>query len=102
MAMKLARVATGRFKTVSMWGAFHGASLDTISISGESLFRKNIGPLLPGTEHVPPADPVSLPVGPKRPLRNLRTENAPVMSHMSLKKKKTFQPSSPSRFAVRP
>ncbi len=57
MAMKLARVATGRFKTISMWGAFHGASLDTISISGESLFRKNIGPLLPGTEHVPPADP---------------------------------------------
>jgi len=57
MAMKLARVATGRFKTISMWGAFHGASLDTISNSGESLFRTNIGPLLPGTEHVPPADP---------------------------------------------
>ncbi len=57
MAMKLARVATGRFKTISMWGAFHGASLDAISISGESLFRKNIGPLLPGAEHVPPADP---------------------------------------------
>ena len=57
MAMKLARAATGRYKTISMWGAFHGASLDTISISGESLFRKNIGPLLPGTEHVPPADP---------------------------------------------
>ena len=57
MAMKLARVATGRYKTISMWGAFHGASLDAVSIGGESLFRKNIGPLLPGTEHVPPADP---------------------------------------------
>lgn len=57
MALKLARVVTGRFKTISMWNAFHGASLDAISISGEALFRRNIGPLLPGTEHVPPADP---------------------------------------------
>jgi 4-aminobutyrate aminotransferase len=57
MALKLARMATGRFKTISMWDAFHGASLDAISVSGEALFRRNIGPLLPGTEHVPPADP---------------------------------------------
>ncbi|WP_373501258.1 aspartate aminotransferase family protein [Desulfococcus sp.] len=57
MALKLARVATGRFKTISMWDAFHGASLDAISVGGEALFRKGIGPLLPGTEHVPPADP---------------------------------------------
>jgi 4-aminobutyrate aminotransferase len=57
MALKLARVATGRFKTLSMWDAFHGASLDAISISGEAMFRSGIGPLLPGTEHVPPPDP---------------------------------------------
>jgi len=57
MALKLARVATGRFKTVSMWDSFHGASLDAISIGGEALFRKGIGPLLPGSEHVPPPDP---------------------------------------------
>jgi 4-aminobutyrate aminotransferase len=57
MALKLARVATGRFKTVSMWESFHGASLDAISVGGEALFRKGIGPLLPGTEHVPPATP---------------------------------------------
>jgi 4-aminobutyrate aminotransferase len=57
MALKLARVATGRFKTISMWDAFHGASLDAISVSGEALFRRHIGPLLPGAEHVPPADP---------------------------------------------
>lgn len=56
MALKLARVATGRFKTVSMWDAFHGASLDAISIGGESVFRQGIGPLLPGCEHVPPPD----------------------------------------------
>ena len=59
MALKLARAATGRFKTISMWDAFHGASLDAISVGGEALFRKGAGPLLPGTEHVPPADPRS-------------------------------------------
>jgi 4-aminobutyrate aminotransferase len=61
MALKLARAATGRFKTISMWDSFHGASLDAVSVSGESLFRQNIGPLLPGTEHVPPPDPMHCP-----------------------------------------
>jgi 4-aminobutyrate aminotransferase len=54
MALKLARHATGRHKTVSMWDAFHGASLDAISVGGEAIFRRDAGPLLPGTEHVPP------------------------------------------------
>ena len=53
MAMKLARYATWRHKTISMWGTFHGASLDAISIGGESLFRDDLGPLLPGCFHVP-------------------------------------------------
>ncbi len=57
MALRLARAATGRFKTVSMWDAFHGAGLDTASIGGQNMFRGNIGPLLPGTEHVPPPTP---------------------------------------------
>jgi 4-aminobutyrate aminotransferase len=56
MALKLARMATGKFKTISMWDSFHGASLDAISIGGEAIFRKGVGPLLPGTEHVPPPD----------------------------------------------
>jgi 4-aminobutyrate aminotransferase len=63
MALKLARRATGRFKTVSMWDSFHGASLDAISIGGEAVFRNGIGPLLPGTEHVPPPDPAHCPFG---------------------------------------
>jgi len=61
MALKLARAATGRFKTISMWDSFHGASLDAISIGGEAIFRKGIGPLLPGAEHVPPPDPLHCP-----------------------------------------
>ena len=56
MALKLARAATGRFKTISMWDSFHGASLDAISVGGEAIFRSGIGPLLPGNEHVPPPD----------------------------------------------
>ncbi len=57
MALKLARVATGRHKTVSMWDSFHGATLEAISIGGEALFRRDMGPLLAGTEHVQPCDP---------------------------------------------
>jgi 4-aminobutyrate aminotransferase len=63
IALKLARVATGRFKTVSTWDSFHGASLDAISVGGEEQFRRGIGPLLPGTEHVPPPDPRRCPLG---------------------------------------
>jgi 4-aminobutyrate aminotransferase len=56
MALRLARVATGRHKTISMWDSFHGAALDASSVGGERMFRGDVGPLLPGTEHVPPPD----------------------------------------------
>lgn len=56
IALKLARVVTGRHKVISMWDSFHGASLDAISVGGEELFRRAIGPLLPGVAHVPPPD----------------------------------------------
>lgn len=61
MALKLARAATGRFKTISMWDSFHGASLDAVSIGGEATFRSFAGPLLPGAEHAPPPDPTHCP-----------------------------------------
>ncbi|WP_336776954.1 aspartate aminotransferase family protein [Paenibacillus sp. MMO-58] len=54
MALKLARKATGKFKTISTWDSFHGAGLDAISVGGEGVFRNSIGPLLPGTEHMMP------------------------------------------------
>lgn len=53
VAIKLARLITGRHKVISMWDSFHGASLDAISVGGEAVFRSGIGPLLPGVEHVP-------------------------------------------------
>lgn len=54
MALKLARIYTGRFKTLSAWDAFHGASMDALSIGGEAVFREGLGPLLPGAEHILP------------------------------------------------
>jgi 4-aminobutyrate aminotransferase len=62
-AIQLARVATGHHKTVSMWDAFHGGTLDTISVGGEAQFRAGIGPLMTGTEHVPPPEPYRCPFG---------------------------------------
>jgi 4-aminobutyrate aminotransferase len=55
VALKVARAATGRFKTISFWDAFHGAGFAAASVGGEAMFRSGpIGPLLAGTEHVAP------------------------------------------------
>ena len=54
MALKLARYATGRHKTLSLWDSFHGANLDAIGVGGEALFRRALGPMIPGAEHLPP------------------------------------------------
>jgi len=55
VALKVARAATGRHKTVSFWDSFHGAGFGGASVGGEQLFRSGpVGPLLPGSEHVAP------------------------------------------------
>lgn len=56
-ALKAARLVTGRYKALGMWGSFHGSSLDAISVGGERMFRDRMGPLLPGTLHVHPWSP---------------------------------------------
>ena len=43
MALKLARVITGKTKVVSWHDSFHGASLDAISAGGEEQFKKYMG-----------------------------------------------------------
>lgn len=62
-ALKLARGYTGRFKTLSFWDSFHGATFGSISVGGEDIFRRHAGPLLPGTEHVAPPDCYRCPYG---------------------------------------
>lgn len=52
MALKLAKLVTGRFKTISFWDSFHGAGFGASSVGGEEHFRGGIGPLVPGTYHV--------------------------------------------------
>jgi len=55
VALKIARAATGRFKTISFWDSFHGAGFGAASVGGEATFRSHIaGPLLAGAEHVAP------------------------------------------------
>ncbi|WP_343758232.1 aminotransferase class III-fold pyridoxal phosphate-dependent enzyme [Clostridium oceanicum] len=48
IALKIARKVTGRHKVISMWESFHGAGLDSISVGGEYVFKKDMGPLIPG------------------------------------------------------
>ncbi len=55
VAIKVARAATGRFKTLSFWDAFHGAGFGAASLSGEALFRSGpAAPLVAGAQHVAP------------------------------------------------
>lgn len=64
MALKLARAATGRHKTISFWDAFHGAGFGASSVGGEALFRSGpVGPLLSGSQHVAPFSCYRCPYG---------------------------------------
>lgn len=55
VAVRLARAATGRFKTISFWDAFHGAGTGASALSGEMLFRSGpAAPMVAGAEHVAP------------------------------------------------
>ena len=71
MALKLARLATGRHKTLSMWDSFHGANLDALSVGGEAHFRRDLGPMAPGAEHLPPLHLAERFFGPDRPFDRL-------------------------------
>jgi 4-aminobutyrate aminotransferase len=64
VALKIARAATGRFKTLSFWDAFHGAGFGAASVGGEATFRSGIaGPLMTGAEHVAPWASSNCPYG---------------------------------------
>jgi len=49
IALKIARKVTGRHKVISMWESFHGAGLDAISVGGEYVFNRDMGPLMTGS-----------------------------------------------------
>src|ERR1700720_1978391 len=51
-AIKIARAATGRGRVLYAEHAFHGLTLGSLSINGNSEFRDGFGPLLPGCDPV--------------------------------------------------
>src|SRR6478752_9185224 len=51
-ALKIARAATGRGRVLYLEHAFHGLTLGSLSINGNSEFRDGFGPLLPGCDPV--------------------------------------------------
>jgi ornithine--oxo-acid transaminase len=55
-AIKIARAATGRSRVLFAEHAFHGLTLGSLSLNGNSEFREGFGPLLPGCEAVPFGD----------------------------------------------
>ena len=64
VAVKIARAATGRFKTLSFWDAFHGAGIGAGALSGEALFRSGpAAPLVAGAMHVAPFGSYRCPYG---------------------------------------
>lgn len=57
VAIKLARVATGRSTVIAVEGAFHGKTLGALALTHHERFRGNLGSLLGGAVHVDPSDP---------------------------------------------
>jgi 4-aminobutyrate aminotransferase len=53
-ALKLSRYHTGRNRVVSFFGAFHGRTYGSMSLSGSKLVhRRGFSPLVPDVHHVP-------------------------------------------------
>jgi 4-aminobutyrate aminotransferase len=64
VAVKIARAATGRFKTLTFWDAFHGAGIGAGALSGEAMFRSGpAAPLVAGAIHVAPYASTRCPYG---------------------------------------
>jgi 4-aminobutyrate aminotransferase len=68
VAIKIARTATGRHKTLSFWDAFHGAGTGSAAMSGEVLFRSGpAAPMVAGALHVAPFAGYRCPYGTTSP-----------------------------------
>ncbi|MEU4559558.1 aspartate aminotransferase family protein [Actinoplanes sp. NPDC023936] len=57
VAVKLARVRTGRPRIVAVEGGFHGKSLGALALTHHAAFRAGLGEVLPSTTFVAPDDP---------------------------------------------
>jgi ornithine--oxo-acid transaminase len=59
-AIKIARAATGRPRILHAEHAFHGLTLGSLSLNGDTIFREGFGPLLPDCVAVPFGDAEAL------------------------------------------
>jgi 4-aminobutyrate aminotransferase len=63
-AIKLARYHTKRPNVIAFFGAFHGRSMGSLSLTASKLTqRRGLGPFLPGVFHAPYANCYRCPVG---------------------------------------
>ena len=61
-ALRLARAVTGRWKTVSFWGSYHGSGFGAAAVGGDPAWRNRAtGPLPTGAEHVAQYDCLACP-----------------------------------------
>lgn len=67
MALKLARLASGKTCFISTVNAFHGKSMGAVSATGKGVYRKPYLPLIPGFLHVEYADAEAI----EKAIRNL-------------------------------
>ena len=85
--------ATGRFKTVSFWDAFHGAGFGAASVGGEAAvpLRAGIGPLLAGQRaraglRLLPQSLRLFPLRPRAPYSKPAEKSAPTLIRTVLEK----------------
>jgi ornithine--oxo-acid transaminase len=55
-ALKLSRAATGRLRILYCERGFHGLSMGSLSVNGNTEFRERFDPLLPGCDAIPFGD----------------------------------------------
>ena len=53
VALKFARVATGRSKIISTKGSYHGRTMGALTATGQPKYQKGFSPLVPDFIHVP-------------------------------------------------
>lgn len=63
-AIKIARYHTRRHRLIAFFGCFHGRTYGSLSLTAsKAVHRRSFGPLLPGTNHAPYANPYRCPSG---------------------------------------
>jgi 4-aminobutyrate aminotransferase / (S)-3-amino-2-methylpropionate transaminase / 5-aminovalerate transaminase len=65
-ALRLAKCYTGKNEFVSFWGGFHGKTMGALSLMGSD-FKKDLGPMVPGSHLVPYANCYRCPLKMKYP-----------------------------------